>query len=386
MILKRLQCELVLVCTLAVVAWVGAACFDNSVSPSEMPGDSGTIQRAILAAPAGATVFIPAGTYTLDYSVTLKDRVSVKGAGSGQTILTMPPQSARNWIMYGKNLSNVTISGITFRASGYADKVNGIYMPGAVNCRASDLRFEGLGDGFKLGSGDIGKGWVISDIVARNCRMPMYISHVHDSSFSRLDLQGLRIAGDTLHHALYVERENRRLTFTDCTLSGGSGYTLHLWIELFGSSSDITFTNLTVDATNGRYPMVIGPRFSNIRFQQSTLKAGPTSEVVRFYGGGDITFDGFTASGGSVLALVDGSVSNVVFRNGTYAGTNLGSGVTFENVKTVSTTSTTLASSKTTTAAPTTTTVLRPTTTMFHTPRVTREAAMSASVSIQMRP
>ena len=83
----------------------------------------------------------------------------------------------------------------------------------------------------KLGSGSTASGWIVSDIVVRNTEMPMYISYVHDSSFTRLDLEAVRLYTTTGDHAIYMERENRNLTFNDVTLSGGSGYCLQLWLE-----------------------------------------------------------------------------------------------------------------------------------------------------------
>ena len=113
--------------------------------------DAGAIQAAInAAAPVGGTVTFPAGTFRVNSSVYLKSNISITGA-SGQTVLTMPAQSAQTFILDGTNLTGVTISGLTFRAAGYTEKVSGIYMVGAQNSRATGLRFEGLSYGMKLG-------------------------------------------------------------------------------------------------------------------------------------------------------------------------------------------------------------------------------------------
>ena len=328
-------------------------CAASSVSEGMASDITQALTRAINRCPVGSTVTIPAGTYTLSSMVKLRSGVSLQGAGAGQTILTMPAQSEQTWMMYNENLADVTISGLTFRASGYSANVSGLYLPGAKNCGASDLRFEGLVYGMKLGMGNIASGWVVSDIVARDCQEPMFIACVYDSTFSRLDLQAVYLEGANKDHTIYLERECRRLTFSDCTLSGGSGYTLHLYLS-GGTSSDLTFINTTVDTTDGRYPLVIGSGFSSIRFTDTTFKAGTSGQVVRFYGGSDLTFDGFTASGGSQLVLVAGKVSNVLLRNGTYTGTNLGTGVKFENVTTGAASTTTTSSTSTTTQLPTT--------------------------------
>jgi len=292
--------------------------------------DTDAIQRAVdAAALGGGTVDFPAGTFLISSPVQLKSAVNLRGV-TNLSILTMPAQSSQTFMLEGWGLSDVTISGLTFRGGGYAENASGIYMVGAQNCQASKLRFEALWYGMKLGSGDIGRGWVITDIVARDCLDPLYVSHVHDSDFTRLDLQAVNMPSNQ-YHAMYLERECRRLTFSDCTLSGGSGYTLHLWLE-GGSSSDLTFTGLTLDSTGGRYPLVIGSGFSRVRFVSSTIRAGSSGQVVLFYGGEDITFEGFAASGGEVLVRVDGTVSDILMRNGSYTGTDLGTGVTFQNV------------------------------------------------------
>ena len=98
------------------------------------------------------------------------------------------------------------------------------------------------------------------------------------------------------------------MTFTDVTLSRPSGYGINLWCGSGGSSSDLTFTNLTIDATGGNWCLQAGYHFSNIAFHNLTLKAvenqGPA--VMLADQANNITFDGFTASGGYQLLDVLG--------------------------------------------------------------------------------
>ncbi len=233
--------------------------------------DATAIQSAInAAASAGGTVTFPAGTFRIGSTIRPKSNVTLSGV-AGQTILTMPAQATRQYMLYAENLSNLTLSGLSFRAGGYADNVSGLLLPGAQNCRASNLSFEGLVYGMKLGSGSTASGWVVSDIVVRNTEMPMYISYVHDSSFTRLDLEAVRLYTTTGDHAIYMERENRNLTFNDCNLSGGSGYCLQLWLE-GGTSSGITFNNLSLDSRTGRYPHGDRPRLLRCRLQLKQLR------------------------------------------------------------------------------------------------------------------
>jgi len=363
--------------------------------------DTSAVQAAINAAAVlGGTVTFPEGTFLITSTIRPRSNISISGV-PGKTVLTMPAQVSRCYMLYAENLSNLVLSGLVFRASSYADNVSGLYLPGATDCRASNLYLEGLVYGIKLGSGSTASGWLMNDIVVRNTQMPMYISYVHDSSFARLDLQAVHLA-TTGDHAVYIERESRRLSFTDCALSGGSGYSLQLYLSE-GSSSDIDFDNLTLDATSGRFPLVIGSGFSNVYFRNTRIVAGPTDSVIRFYGGANVAFEGFSASGGSVLAVVAGSVSNVVFRNGTYTGTNLlqpstVSGVSMQGVNGTSTpipVTTTTVAPTTTTLAPTTTTsvatkavvttTLAPTTTTVA-PTTTTSVATKAVVTTTLAP
>ncbi len=293
--------------------------------------DAGAIQAAVDAAAAdGGTLTFPAGTFVVGSPVSLQTGVTLQGI-PGQTVLAMPPQSSQTFILDGSDLSDVRVFGLTLRSTGYVANVSGLYLVGGQDCRASQLRLEGLWYGMKLGSGTIARGWRVSDIVARDCLDPLYVSHVHDSSFGALDLQAVKVESNQ-YHAVYLERECRGLKFTDCIFSGGSGYTLHLWLE-GGSSSGLIFENLTLDARAGRYPLVIGGDWSDVTFLNSVLIANSDGAVTQFYGASNITFDRFQASGGEVLTGPDyGEPRGIVFRNGVYEGSELGAGATFENV------------------------------------------------------
>jgi len=296
--------------------------------------DTSAIQAAIDARPAVGTVFLPAGTYLTTSGLRLKSGVAIRGAGRDDTTLTMPPRSSVEFMLHGEGLSDVAISDLTLRAAGYSSNVGGIKMTGAHNCSASSLRLEGLFCGIKLGSGDVGSGWVIRDIIARDCKSPLYISHVEDSTFTRLDLQAVR--ADVKNHVVYIERESRGLTFSDCVLAGGAGYCLHLYLE-GGSSSDITFTGLTLDASDGRRPLYVGGRFSKVRFNDTVIKEPLDDGAACILWGSatDVVLDGLDAAGGSRLQSVEtGTPSGCIIRNGVYRGEAIGTvaGVTVTNV------------------------------------------------------
>ncbi|MBN1461142.1 MAG: S-layer homology domain-containing protein [Armatimonadetes bacterium] len=296
--------------------------------------DTQAIQAAIDARPAGGTVFLPAGTYLTTSGLRLRSGVSIRGAGEEDTAVTMPSRSSVGFIMSGGGLSDVSISNLTLKAEGYTSNVGGIMMTGARDCAASFLRLEGLFCGIKLGSGDVGSGWVIRDIIARDCKSPLYISHVEDSTFTRLDLQAVR--ADVKNHVVYIERESHRLTFSDCVLAGGAGYCLHLYLE-GGSSSDIAFTGLTLDASDGRRSLYVGGRFSKVRFNDMVIKEplDDGAACILWGSASDVVLDGLDAAGGSRLQSVEtGTPSGCIIRNGVYRGEAIGTvaGVTVTNV------------------------------------------------------
>jgi putative cell wall-binding protein len=330
--------------------------------------DTAAIQAAInAAASSSGTVTFPEGTFKITSTIHPKSNITIRGAGAGETILTMGAQSATNYMMYTENVSNFSLSDLSFRAPGYTGNVNALYLPGAQNCNADNLSFDGMDTAIKTGSGDTASGWRMNGITVTNSRRPMYVSCTVSSTFSNMDLNAVHISSTILGHALYICNNAHNLTFNNMELSGGSGYCLQLWCDATPNTDNITFNNLSLDATAGQWPFVIGPGFSHITLTNTTIAARPTDELVRLYGGDDVLVDGFTARGGSVFVISPGSVSDVTFRDGTYSGTRLTngtlSGVTFENVSSGSSTATTVAPTTTTTVAPTTTTTVAPTTT-----------------------
>lgn len=288
--------------------------------------DTHAIQAAIDARPTGGTVILPAGTYLVSSTVSLRSDITLQGA-PGQTVLTMPAQASETtFILQGDGLSDTEVIGITFRASSYASNVGGLIMVGAQDCSARELRFEGLSYGLKLGSGPGAEGWVVENIVARNCLRPLFMAKIQDSSFVNLDLEAVKL--DNQQHSLYIERDCFRLSFTDVVLRGGGGYCLHLYAE-GGASHDITFTNLVADATNGRYGVVIGGTFSDVTFSGLTIRQQDTSgPCINFHDPRNVVIDGIEAEGGSSLigcaTAPDSYPVDCAVKNGTYRGPQIG--------------------------------------------------------------
>ncbi len=372
---------------------------DYGAKGDGVANDTSAIQDAIWdAAAAGGTVVLPAGTFRVTSWLYLASNVTISGV-PGQTTLYMPAQSSLTFFFYGSSLSNVTIDGLIMRANSPNDKVAGIALYGGIDCRASNLRFDNLHYGMKLGSGPTARGWVISDIVARNNRMPIFASNMVDSSFSRLDLQGVGSSGLSTDHDIYLEAGIERVSFTDLTLSKASGYALHLYNGSGGSSTNVSFSNVMMDATNGRWPLVICNGWSNVSFRNVNMKmpSGSSGVCVRLEAPKDILFDGFNANGGYALVGTYGGMSSpaqrITFRNGTYAGPSLLpsaigeqniTNLVFENVSlngSTTTTTTAAPTTTTTTAAPTTTTTAAPVTTTTIAPTTTTTATEVATTT-----
>ncbi len=372
--------------------------------------DRAAIQRAIDACPAGGTVTLPAGTYRVGSTVNLKSGITIQGAGPEQSILVMPRQASATQMFYGGRLTGTTISQLGFRGSGaFTGNEYGLLVNGATGCTLENLRFSDLRFGMKLGAGEMSSGWMVRDIVARSCRIALFLASCKDSSFVNLNLHGEPEQPSNVHdHTVYINEDVTNCVFNGCSFSGGAGWALQFWADR-GGTRNLTFTNTVIDARNGNHPIVVGPSFSDITFTNTTIYAKTGDSAVWFYGGSNFTFDGFAVTGAKNLVIVDDNlpVSGIQFKNGTFTGTTLlynnwGAGnVLFQNVtapqapttttQEVITTTTTAPRPTTTTtteAPPTTTTApavkIAPTTTIA--PVTTTTRAPATTVAAEPRP
>ena len=234
------------------------------------------------------------------------------------------------------------------------DPLNGkteISGSGINGATLTNLMFQNAHYGLKIGSGPQSSNINADGLTFRHLAEPLFLANVSNSTFSNLDIQADKY--DTNQwHGIYLERGNHNLTFRNVKITGGSGYSLQLYYSTPGTSDTLLFENLTLDATNGRYPLVI-QSYDHVIFRNVTIIGGPAGgALIRFYGGSDdIVFDGFTARGGDKLVTwSNNQPTNVTFKNGTYFGSQLSdkmSAFTFENVTLGSSipTSTTLPSS-----------------------------------------
>jgi hypothetical protein len=304
--------------SLLLVCWPGGA---HAVSP---PPVSFNLQAAVDACPSGGTVDVPAGTITVSSPVWLKSGITIKGAGVGQTVLYAPGNRDGGAIMGSPtSLSNVTISDMTMRSDSPEMGCFGIWISNYANVTIARVTMEGCF--YALKADTKGSNLTVRDFTARECGQ-IYISRLTGGRFYNLDLEMVtrKLASYTMH-AIYLEGGSSDLQFYSTRAVGGSGWTVQLYQETT-STSGVLFDGLTVQ---GRGPMCVCSGFSNVTVRNLTATS-TEAEVVWIPGGTNVTVDGFTASGPSSLVTSTGSGN--VFRNGTYRGPNLGSGVTFENV------------------------------------------------------
>jgi len=274
--------------------------------------------------------------------------------------------------------SGDTVADKYFQGSSPEFGSTAIFGAGVNGATLTNLAFETSHYGLKIGTGAQSYNIVADGLTFRNLAEPMLLANVSNSTFSNIDIQADKFATNQWH-GIYLERANHNLTFRNLKITGGSGYCLQLYTTA-NNSDTLLFDGLTLDATTGRYPLVI-QGYSHVIFRNVTIIGGPAGgSLIRFYGGtDDVVFDGFTATGGDRLVSWSyGQPTNVVFRNGTYAGpelTDKPGDFTFENVSLngsgLSTTTTTVPPTTTTTVPPTTTTTVPPTTTTTQQPTTT---------------
>ena len=324
-------------------------------------GASFDLQTAINACAVGGTVTVPAGTWNVPARINLTKSISIVGT-PGQSILTA---SFDDPILVAYNTSGVTFSGLTLRGPGASSgDSTGIQFYAPTNVTIRDINCSALHYGLKFGSGTQGSGVNADTLTLHDCAEPLEIANLSDSSFSNVDIQAPNL-NTNQWHGIYLERSLHNIAFRNLSIIGGSGYCLQLYTES-GASDHLSFENVTLDATDGRFPLVIWG-YSSVTFTNlNMVNVRSDGPCVRLHGSAsNVTIDGFSASGGySLAAPYTGQTPQaVVLRNGAYDGQTLGSGATFENVTVGGTTPTTVAPTTSTTVAPTTSTTLAPTTT-----------------------
>ncbi len=302
---------------------------------------SAAFQAAFDAAQAaGVGVSVPAGTFLIDDQLYLRSGVMIHGAGDTTVIYS----ERSGWMFYGSGRTNIGMRDMKIAGPGTTEAMtttSGIALDEITGGRFTNLTFDGLNFGFKVGSYPGATNMIVDNFVATNCVNPIFLGSVSYSSFTNLDLTA-NWYDSNLYHCIYMERNNHHLTFSNVTLHGGSGYCLQLYFDYAegeGPGSDITFNNVVLDATDGRYPLVVWG-YDDVVFNGITMinSADATFQCVRVRKCNRITLNDVTASGGTGLCGNYGgfedTVADILFDTGTYNGPTLGggTGITFTDI------------------------------------------------------
>lgn len=281
---------------------------------------------------AGKWVYVPAGTYRFTSTLTVIS--GAKFFGDGPTVSIIRGNEAFGYMMNITGRTGIELDNLGFYSPTNTVSVDGIYLSGCTAPKLSNLRFTNLRYSIKTGSGNQGTNYDFDDITVVNGVTGMYLSDIYGGTFDNMDINAANL-GSNQYHGQYMERNLNNLTFTNCTWSGGGGYSLQMYITGDYTSSNLTFNGCTIDASSGRAPLVMTASFSDITFNDLNI-IGNAAGYANFElepGLADLTVDTFVSEGPELLVST-GTYSNVLFKDGTHEGTALGggTGVTFDNV------------------------------------------------------
>ncbi|MCJ7796541.1 MAG: S-layer homology domain-containing protein, partial [Thermoleophilia bacterium] len=332
--------------------------------------DAAAFQAALSAAPAGSTVVVPPATYRIGSTVDLKSGVTLSGPGA---TLYMPGQSSTTALLDVDGTTGVQIVGLRLRSDpvttmgrsgSYVIGICGV-SEGASDLTVRDLATENLKYGMKLGSSGASYRLTVQNWVGRGDTQSLFLGSVKGGTLTNLDFD-CRTSSD-LDHNIYLESGNTDLVFDTVRLAGGTGYSLHLYMDSTATADRgqrITFRHVRLDSPNQG---VVVERYDGVTFEDLTGSTIASDAFFVIYTMTNLSVDGFDVAGTPYAFLADngnGSISGVTIRNGVYrqprllGGENLVSGLLLEN------TSSSTSSQTTTTLRPaTTTTTLQPTTT-----------------------
>jgi len=254
-----------------------------------------TIQKGIDEVAAGGTVNVKAGTYSPDLAgwkdLAIKKSLTLRGAGSGQTIVGLTEGKTNGVVIYGSDL-DVLIEGVTFtKRDGAAHASN--YC---LRIAESASTFENLvlrdveilhakDTGVHMGSAGVFADVIIDDCEFRNNKWALahygsfvadmtienstfknntYMTVVLSGSYGTLTLDSVEIL-DSGHYSLSLGGNADVVTVVDCDVIGGGGNRLF-------SSADI----------------------GEMTVQDSRFIGSTNSGAVDFYGGtiGNLVFSG----------------------------------------------------------------------------------------------
>ena len=260
--------------------------------------------------------------------VDLESRVAALEAGTATPPVDPPVDSPPIVLATGQTVERTRIW-----PAAYTESAIGVRGLGVSDVTLRGVDIGNCGYGLKVGSGALTERLTVEDFTARDCAQPVLLANLHEAAFSRVTLEAPRYPTNQWH-GMYIERDVQDVTFSDLHISGGSGYCLQLYYGSSTVSANLVFEDVTLDATDGRYPLIISNGFRNITFRRCKIimPSGSDGVCVRLYSPTAVLFEDFEASGGvALVGSVSGGTPQATFRNGNYRGPALVQG-TLPNV------------------------------------------------------
>jgi len=191
------------------------------------PASSFDLRAAVAACPSGGTVNVPAGTLTLTSSVTLKSNITVKGQGTGVTVV----KATADFPLVLTGTTGVTLEGFTLlgrgqKASGSQYGITVGYGQSASNITLRNLAVSDFSVSGFFGAGES----VIDDILIESCDFyrcgEFGITKGGSKTSSRWtirDVTAYDFSGNTMPpHGIYLHNVNDLLV-EDCEAYGPLG-------------------------------------------------------------------------------------------------------------------------------------------------------------------
>jgi parallel beta-helix repeat protein len=132
-----------------LAAFLGSSSRATVISIALQPGDdhassnSAALRAALDRAAPGDTINLPAGTFPISSSISLRSRITLAGAGSVSTTLTAA-FSREQAMIVGGGLANVDLYGFTLFGAGDADVTEGIQLEKSTAMNLHDLAIVSL--------------------------------------------------------------------------------------------------------------------------------------------------------------------------------------------------------------------------------------------------
>ncbi len=218
---------------------------EGTLDQVTVPTDAATIQEAVNKAKAGGSITVGAGTY--NEQVQIYKSVTIRGAGSDQTVI-QAPSNEHVAINIATDQLQVTLEG--FKVTGGRRGLTAATGP-AGNVTFSDMKIEANGAGRNPTNGDAGL-WILEQTtatldqvsivgnqgtglqagggakvtiqkstVARNVGWDISIGNTVQATISNNQITGAQPAGDVLGYGILANGDSR-LTAENNTISGNA--------------------------------------------------------------------------------------------------------------------------------------------------------------------